>query len=231
MRIPDWLSFGLLGTLALTFVEVARGHWRWALGWWLATVALSFVVRYWSVKYPAPMPYLLRWGLLVPRGGHSPKHLHRILQPQSGERLLEIGPGIGINTLPIASSLAPNGTLDILDLQQEMLDHVMRRASAAGITQITPRLGDAQELPYPDAAFDGAYLVGVLGEIPDGRAALRELRRVLKPTGRLIVGEVLFDPDFVFFGSLKKRAEDASFAFEDRLGGPLTYLSRFRPLE
>ena len=230
MRFPDWSGFAALGAGLVTLVEVARGDFTPALGWFLAAAGLGILTRYWSVKHPAPMPYLLRWSLLVPRGKHSAKHLLRILRPRGGEHLLEIGPGIGIHTLPVASSLAPTGTLDVLDLQQEMLDHVVRRASAAGITQITAKLGDAQELPYPDGAFDGAYLVGVLGEIPDGRAALRELRRVLKPSGRLVIGEVFFDPDFVSLGSLRKRAADASFAFEDRLGGPFTYLARFRPL-
>jgi len=143
------------------------------------------------------MPHLLRWTLLVPRGNHSPEHLQRILQPRSGERILEIGPGIGIHACPVALSLAPNGTLDVLDVQQEMPDDVIRRASEAGITHIAAKQGDAQTLPYADGTFDGAYLVGVLGEIPDGRAALRGLRRVLKPSGRIVVGEIFFDPDFV----------------------------------
>jgi len=90
-------------------------------------------------------------------------------------------------------------------------------------------LGDAQRLPYRDAAFDAAYLVGVLGEVPDEHAALQELRRVLKPTGRLVVGEVAFDPDFVTFGSLRERTGRAGFVFERKLGGSLSYLARFRP--
>ena len=214
----------------LTLVELARGNLTGALEWFLVAAGFGIVTRYWSVKHPAPMPHQLRWALLVPRVNHAPEDLHRILQPRSGERILEIGPGIGIHALAVALSLAPNGTLDVLDVQQEMLDDVMRRASGLAITHITAKQGDAQKLPYPDGAFDGAYLVGVLGEIPDGRAALRELRRVLKPSGRLVVGEVFFDPDFVRFGSLKGRAEPASFAFEWRLGGALSYLARFRPV-
>jgi SAM-dependent methyltransferase len=116
--------------------------------------------------------------------------------------MLEIGPGVGIYSLPSASQLAPGGSLDVFDVQQAMLDDVVRSARAAGIDNIVAQQGDAQKLPYQDQAFDAGYLVGVLGEIPDGGAALRELRRVLKPTGRLVVGEVIFDPDFVSFGSL-----------------------------
>jgi ubiquinone/menaquinone biosynthesis C-methylase UbiE len=104
---------------------------------------------------------------------------------------------------------------------------VMRRSREAGITNIVPQQGDARRLPYADGTFDGAYLIGVLGEIPDEGAALREIRRVLKPSGRLVVGEIFFDPDFVRFGPLQTRAGEAAFAFERRIGGSLSYLARF----
>lgn len=87
---------------------------------------------------------------------------------------------------------------------------------------------DAQALPYPAVTFDAAYLAVVLGEIPDQGAALRELARVLKPGGRLVVGEVLPDFHMVPFGALKARAEEAGLRFERRLGGPLGYFASFR---
>src|SRR5262249_40153278 len=150
-------------------------------------------------------------------GGHAPERLTRILEPQRGERVLEIGPGVGIHSIPIATALAPGGALDVVDVQQAMLDDVARRARAAGVTNIASRLGDARSLPYGDATFDAAYLIGVLGEIPDGDRALREIHRVLKPGGRLVIGEVLFDPDFVSIGALTRRARAAAFALERRL--------------
>ena len=228
MRIHDWTGFGSLAAAVLAVVEAVRGNWACALGWLLAYLALGGVTRWLAVRYPSPMPHLLRWSLLVPRGNQSPAHLCRTLEPVSGERILEVGPGIGIHSVPVAAALAPDGRLDIIDLQQAMLDDVMKRATEAGVGNITPQLGDAQALPYPDDTFDGAYLLGVLGEIPDGQAALRELHRVVRPGGRLVVGEVFFDPDCVRFGSLKDRTEQASFVFESRLGGSLSYLARFR---
>lgn len=229
MRTHDWTGFAALGAGMLSLAEVYRGNGRWALGCFLVFVVLGVVTRYLALRYPAPMPHLLRWSLMVPRGNQSPKHLCRILEPQDGERILEIGPGIGIHTVPVAQALAPSGTLDVIDLQQKMLDDVMRRANGVGVTNITAKIGDAQELPYPDDAFDGAYLLGVLGEIPDGPAALRELRRVVKPTGRLVIGEVFFDPDWIRSGPLTALTEQASFVFERKSGGALSYLARFRP--
>jgi ubiquinone/menaquinone biosynthesis C-methylase UbiE len=151
-----------------------------------------------------------------------------VLEPRAGERMLEIGPGIGIHAIPVAAALAPGGSLDVLDVQQAMLDDVVQRARDAGVANLTAKRGDARALPYEDRRFDAAYLVGVLGEIPDPQATLRELRRVIKPGGRLVVGEVFFDPDFVRFGALRTRAEAAEFGFERRLGGSLSYLARFR---
>ena len=229
MRVHDWTGFAALGAGILGLIELTRGMPETALVWLLASAAAAVVTRYFSVRHPAPMPHLLRWTLRVPRGNHSPERLRRILDPQSGERMLEIGPGVGVHALPMARALAPDGTLDVLDVQQAMLDDVMQQAARAGITSIAPRQGEAHRLPYRDATFDGAYLIGVLGEIPDGPTALREIRRVLKPGGRLVIGEVAFDPDFVSLGSLKRRTAQAGFVFEQRTGHGLSYLARFRP--
>ncbi len=95
------------------------------------------------------------------------------------------------------------------------------------MTNVEPTQGDARDLPYADASFDGAYLVTVLGEIPDQEAALGQLARVLKPGGRLVVGELMGDPHYVRFSALRTKAEGAGLEFERRAGGPLGYFARF----
>jgi SAM-dependent methyltransferase len=230
MRPSDWSGFCCLLCLIASVAALAFGRPGWALALFLVAAAAGAFTRWWSVAHPGPMPFLLRHALLVPRGNHAPERLHQVLEPRRGERLLEIGPGIGTHSLPVATALAPEGALDILDIQQPMLDDVMRRAGKAGITNIAPRLGSAETLPYPDGTFDGAYLIGVLGEIPNGPAALRELRRVLKPSARLVIGEVFFDSDFISLGALGKLTGEAGFAFERRQGDSLTYLARYRPV-
>src|SRR5215470_11393891 len=207
MRRHDWAGFAALGAFLFGLVQLVRGQLASSLAAVVVAAVAGMLTRRWSLRYPGPMPHLLRWTLLVPRGNQSPRHLEEILGPRVGERLLEVGPGIGIHAVAVARSLGPDGTLDVVDVQQRMLDDVLRRACAAGIGNIIAQRADAGRLPYADGTFDGAYLVGVLGEIPDGQAALRELRRVIKPGGRLVIGEVVFDPDFVSFGSLRVRAE------------------------
>ncbi len=197
----------------------------------LAGLAAILGYAVWWRKNPSACPYTQRFWLEVPHPFITRTRLRETLAPEPGERILEIGPGTGYYALEVAGWLAegtPQGRLDVFDLQQEMLDHVMRRAQERSITNITPTRGDARALPYPDDTFDAAYLTVVLGEIPDQDAALRELRRVLKPGGRLIVGEILVDPHVVTFGMLCRRVEAAGLRFERRLGGKLGFFARFR---
>src|ERR687897_3403282 len=134
---------------------------------------LTYVVR--QRKAPSACPYSLRFSLDLPRPFVTRFRLREMLSPQPGERVLEIGPGTGYYSLHAAQWLEPEGTLEVLDIQQEMLDHTMRRAHALDISNIVARQGDAQALPYPDSHFDAAYLVATLGEVPDKERALREL--------------------------------------------------------
>jgi ubiquinone/menaquinone biosynthesis C-methylase UbiE len=179
-------------------------------------------------KDPSACPYGLRFSLDLPHPFLTRPRLREMLSPEPGQRVLEVGPGTGYYALQAARWLEPGGTLDILDIQQEMLDHTMHRAHAMGVSNIVPRLGDAQALPYPDDHFDSAYLVATLGEVPHKGQALRELRRVLKRGGRLVVGEVLLDPHKVTFEELRRLTDAGGLDHERTLKGALGYFAAFR---
>jgi ubiquinone/menaquinone biosynthesis C-methylase UbiE len=187
---------------------------------------LAYVVQ--QRRDPSACPYSQRFSLDLPHPGVTRPRLREMLSPESGQRVLEVGPGTGYYSLPAARWLESEGTLDILDIQQEMLEHTMRRASEMGISNIVPTRGDAQALPYPDGHFDSAYLVATLGEIPEQGRALRELRRVLMRDGRLVVGEVLLDPHRVSLDELRRLANAAGLDHERTLKGRLGYLATFR---
>jgi protein-L-isoaspartate O-methyltransferase len=187
---------------------------------------LAYVVR--QRKDPSVCPYGLRFSLALPRPFVTRSRLREILSPQPGERVLEVGPGSGYYSLHAARWLEPDGTLKVLDIQQEMLEHTMRRAQTLSISNIIPTRGDAQALPYPDGRFDAAYLVATLGEVPDKERALHELGRVLKPGGRLVVGESQPDPHMVSFDKLRMLADVAGLSNERRVGGRLGYLASLR---
>lgn len=182
----------------------------------------------WQRISPSACPYSLRWLLVFPRPGLSRDRLAAILDPGPGERLVEVGPGTGHFALPMAERVGQRGTVVGVDLQQGMLDDLAESASRRGLANIELRQGDATALPYEDGSFDGAFLVTVLGEIPDQDAALRELRRVLKPGGRVVFGETIFDPHLVSLGTLRRRCEGAGLRFERVLGvAPLGFYARF----
>jgi ubiquinone/menaquinone biosynthesis C-methylase UbiE len=161
------------------------------------------------------LPYLTR------------ERLCQVLEPQPGERILEIGPGTGLFSVPVAQRLSPGGTLDVFDVQQVMLDHTLRVGAARNVDNIVATRGDARGLPYPEGTFDAAFMMTVLGEIPDQEAALGELQRVLKPGGRLVIGEFIFDWHAVPFGVLRRRAERQGLQFERRLGPRFSYIACF----
>jgi ubiquinone/menaquinone biosynthesis C-methylase UbiE len=193
----------------------------------LAAAAAGLGVALWWRKNPSACPYNQRFWIQAPHPLITRARLREALGPRPGERVLEVGPGTGYYALEVAEWIGPAGRLDVLDLQPEMLDHTMHRAAERGLENVVATQGDATNLPYEDASFDAAYLVTVLGEIPDQDAALRELRRVLKPGGRLVVGEVALDPHVVFPGPLRRRAEAAGLRFDRQVGSSLGFFARF----
>jgi ubiquinone/menaquinone biosynthesis C-methylase UbiE len=183
----------------------------------------------WWRKNPSACPYGQRFWVEAPHPVITRDRLRQVLRPEPGERVLEIGPGVGYYTLDLAGWIGPEGIVEIFDLQQEFLDHVMRRAAESGLTNVAPTQGDATALPYGDDSVDAVVLTAVLGEIPDPVAALREIARVLKPSGRLVVGELFGDPHFTTQAALRRQAAEAGLGWETHSGNWFAYFARVRP--
>ncbi len=191
----------------------------------LATLAAAL----WWRKNPSACPYGQRFWVEAPHPIIGRERLRSVLVPVPGERILEVGPGTGYYTLDMADWVGPEGRVEIFDLQQEFLDHVIGRAGKRGLANVVPTQGDATALPYEDASIDAVALTAVLGEIPDPVAALREIRRVLKPEGRLVVGELFGDPHFTTLAALKRQATEAGLGFETHSGNWFAYFARLSP--
>jgi ubiquinone/menaquinone biosynthesis C-methylase UbiE len=194
-----------------------------------AAAAATLGAALWWRKNPSACPYGQRFWVEAPHPIITRERLRSVLRPQPGERLLEVGVGTGYYSCDLAEWVAPSGALELFDLQQEFLDHVMRAAGERGLTNLVPTRGDATRLPYEDGSVDAVVLTAVLGEIPDAAAALREIRRVLKPGGRLVVGELFGDPHFTTGARLERMGAEAGLETSERSGTWFGYFARLTP--
>jgi len=91
---------------------------------------LRYIIR--QHEAPSACPYSLHFSLELPHPFVTRSRLREMLSPRPGEGILEVGPGTGYYSFHAARWLEPDGTLEVLDIQQEMLEHTMRRAHTLG---------------------------------------------------------------------------------------------------
>lgn len=103
---------------------------------------------------------------------------------KEGQTILDYGCGIGSYTIPAAKLVGKKGKVYALDKEQLATDKVKKRAQAGGLHNIVTILSD-NDTGIPDASVDAVLLYGVLPEIEDKGALLKELHRILKPEGYL----------------------------------------------
>ena len=169
-----------------------------------------------TFPYPHQAAFLL--DLPIRRLVANPTRLADALEVTGSETVLELGPGPGFFSLEVAGRL-PRGRLELFDIQPEMLDKARRKLDRAGHRNVGFHSGDASDgLPFPDATFDVAFSVSVIGEVPDKSACLRSLARVVKPGGSLDFLEGFPDPDRLSATELRELAEPAGFGFRDSTG-------------
>ena len=110
-----------------------------------------------------------------------------------GERVVDVGCGAGFDTLLAARMVGPEGQVVGIDMTPAMLERARAGAEAAGAHNVELRPGYVEELPVPDGWADVVVSNGVLNLAPDKAAAFAELARVLRPGGRLQIGDLLVD--------------------------------------
>ena len=105
----------------------------------------------------------------------------------TGKRVLEIGCGTGVVSREIARRVGPDGSVLALDPSPVFLARARELARADGIENVAFQVADARALELPDEAFDLAVAVTVLCHVPGREQVLRELCRVVRPGGQVLI--------------------------------------------
>ena len=173
----------------------------------------------WLIDYPLRR-LLLTLGQLADR-----------LPLSASSNVIEVGPGSGYFSAELARRV-PQGRLELLDVQPEMLAKARRKLHSRGYRNVAYTTYDASErLPFLDESFDVAVMVAVLGEVPDAQSCLHELFRLLRRGGVLAIHEHVPDPDRIPFEELQTLVEACGFRFCQRWGPLWNYTATFeRPM-
>ena len=120
--------------------------------------------------------------------------LKDLLNPRNRDKILDVGCGTGIITRIIAPSLFPNGSITGVDISSHFIELARDYVQDLKYKSIVNfDVGDAENLPYPDQCFDAAFATRLLIYVNNPQRTIKELKRVVKRKGRIILADWDFD--------------------------------------
>ena len=143
----------------------------------IASVERSSVERFYAQMAGA---YDWMFGPLLQAGR---REAVRSLKLRRGDHVLEVGIGTGLTTPFYPTHCRVTG----IDISEPMLRKAQRHAGGRGTRQLTLSRMDAMSLAFPDESFDVVYAAYVITVVPDPVQALREMARVCRPQGRIVL--------------------------------------------
>jgi ubiquinone/menaquinone biosynthesis C-methylase UbiE len=111
------------------------------------------------------------------------------LHIKPGQAICDMGCGNGFYTLKLAHTVGAKGKIYAVDIQQEMLDMLQRRAKSAKLTNIVPLLGTETDPRLKENSLDLVLMVDVYHEFSQPEPMLKAIRKALKPEGRIALAE------------------------------------------
>jgi SAM-dependent methyltransferase len=120
---------------------------------------------------------------------------HAIAPVVEGETVLDLGCGAGMDLLLAARRVGPSGRAIGVDMTDAMRDRARTCAAALGLTNVEVQRADATALPLADASVDVVISNGVINLVPEKEKAFGEVRRVLRPGGRLQLADIVLDAE------------------------------------
>jgi len=110
-----------------------------------------------------------------------------------GETVLDLGSGAGFDAFLAARHVADTGRVIGVDMTPEMIEKARANADEGGFTNVEFRLGRLETLPLEDASVDAVTSNCVINLVPDKSIVFREIVRVLRSGGRLVISDILLD--------------------------------------
>jgi arsenite methyltransferase len=113
--------------------------------------------------------------------------------PMSGETVLDVGSGAGVDAIIAAKAVGPEGRVIGVDMTPEMIDAARRNSDRMGLDNVEFREGLIERLPVDAESVDLVISNGVLNLMVDKHGAYRQIERVLKPGGRFQIADICVD--------------------------------------
>merc|ERR1719378_1920326 len=112
---------------------------------------------------------------------------HKFAHIKNGEKVLDLGSGLGIDSFIASASVGEEGSVVGIDISKSEVKHAGERAKARGLKNLEFKVEDMEKMSFEDNSFDCVISNGAFCLAPNKKAAFTEIYRILKPGGRFSI--------------------------------------------